>query len=82
MRIGLYLLGWFGLMFVGLQIQQLDLGHWLCGQWGCGPPVAAVLGMHVFWLAVILPPSIMASRYFQWPWPKICLLYTSDAADE
>ena len=74
LRISLYIGAWIGLMLAVLQIQQLNLGNGLCGKWGCGPPVEAVLGMHLFWFALILPPSIFASRKLHWPWKKIGLL--------
>lgn len=74
LRVGFYIIAWFGLMLVALQVQHLDLGHGLCGEWGCGPPVAAILGMHLFWLVLILPPSVLAARCLHWPWRKIGLL--------
>ena len=34
-----------------LQLQELpyDFGHGICGVWGCGPPVQALLACHGFW---------------------------------
>jgi len=34
-----------------LRLQDLthDFGHGICGAWGCGPPVQALLACHGFW---------------------------------
>ena len=34
-----------------LQLQNLpyDFGHGICGVWGCGPPIQALLACHGFW---------------------------------
>lgn len=32
-----------------------DWGHGICGPWGCGPPLQALLACHLSWLVVLLP---------------------------
>lgn len=51
---------WAGALWGSLQIHRLDLhlGHGLCGPWGCGPPLEAAIGYHLFWLAILLPPTV------------------------
>lgn len=29
--------------------------HGICGPWGCGPPIAALVGWHGFWLVLAAP---------------------------
>lgn len=40
-------------------------GHSVCGPWGCGPPTGALLAMHMVWLAVLLPPTLVIPAGFQ-----------------
>lgn len=42
-----------------LSIQHLpvDLGHGVCGPWGCGPSTKTLLACHLAWLAFLAPPS-------------------------
>ncbi len=47
-----------GLVFLStLSIGQVkaDWGHSICGPWGCGPPLPALLACHLSWLVVLLP---------------------------
>ena len=61
----IWLLGLWG----SLRIHELDLhlGHSICGPWGCGPPVEALLGYHAFWLVLIVPVAIALGAYFSQP---------------
>ena len=57
-----WLLGMWG----SLRIHELDLhlgGHSVCGPWGCGPPLEALLGYHSFWLVLIGPIAIAIGAY-------------------
>ena len=57
---------WIVAMFGTLQIHQFEgiLGHAICGPWGCGPPVAALLGYHGFWWVLLLLPAwVMKHRF-------------------
>lgn len=38
----------------------VDLGHGLCGPWGCAPPLQALAAMHAFWVLALLPPTVWA----------------------
>lgn len=52
-----------GLVFWGLGLsatlsianRQGDWGHSVCGVWGCGPPLQALVACHVSWLVVLSP---------------------------
>lgn len=52
---------WAGSMFGCLQLNQANLGlrHGICGAWGCGPKVEALLGFHGFTLLLIVPFAIL-----------------------
>ena len=58
---------WFALwalaMYGTLQFHRLEglLGHAICGPWGCGPPLEALVGYHAFWFLLIVPPALLAS---------------------
>ena len=51
---------WVGAFWGSLQFHHLDLplGHGLCGPWGCGPPLEAAIGFHLFWLTIFVPPTV------------------------
>lgn len=55
----LLLAAWVMALFGSLQTHQWEdlFGHAICGPWGCGPPVAALIGYHGFWLLVLLLPA-------------------------
>jgi len=55
MKLSLFLLGWGGALLGVLQLRHLELGHSLCGRWGCGPPLGALLAMHGFWVVLAAP---------------------------
>ena len=40
-----------------------DWGHSVCGAWGCGPPLQALVACHVAWLVVLIPPAFIARRF-------------------
>ena len=50
---------WAMALFGSLQAHLWEdlFGHAICGPWGCGPPVAALMGYHGFWLLVLLLPA-------------------------
>ena len=58
---------WSAALFGCLQLHTLDLGHSICGPWGCGPPTSALLAMHSFWLVLLLPLAWLAPRI----WPRL-----------
>lgn len=33
-------------------------GHSVCGVWGCGPPLQALVACHVSWVVVLAPPAL------------------------
>jgi len=36
--------------------------HSICGPWGCGPTISALLAAHGFWLLVAIPGAVWASK--------------------
>lgn len=40
----------------------LDWGHSICGAWGCGPPLQALLACHLAWLVILAPPGAVLVR--------------------
>jgi hypothetical protein len=50
---------WAGSLLAALSIRDLpgDWGHSICGAWGCGPPLQALLAYHLAWLVVLAPPA-------------------------
>jgi hypothetical protein len=48
---------WGVVLWGALSIARLpgDWGHGVCGPWGCGPPLQALLACHLSWLVVLLP---------------------------
>lgn len=52
-----------GLVLTGtLSIAQWpgDWGHSVCGAWGCGPPLQALVACHSSWLVILLPMTVIA----------------------
>ncbi|TWU09341.1 hypothetical protein CA54_45820 [Symmachiella macrocystis] len=58
---GLLLLLWCGCLYGVLRVTEIpgDWGHWICGPWGCGPKLQALVACHGFWLVLLAPPTII-----------------------
>ncbi|MCG8651362.1 MAG: hypothetical protein MI861_16095, partial [Pirellulales bacterium] len=41
---------------------NLNLGHGICGPWGCGPETKVLLANHGFWTVLLLPPLLVIGR--------------------
>lgn len=56
---------WAGLIYGTLQLHDKDLGlgHGICGPWGCGPPIEALIGFHGFSLLLVLPIALLLGLY-------------------
>ncbi len=56
-RRGIGLLVWSGTAYGVLSLRNLpgEYSHYLCGPWGCLPPIQALLAVHGFWGVVIAP---------------------------
>lgn len=39
-----------------------DWGHSVCGAWGCGPPLQALVACHSSWLVVLLPIAVIVQK--------------------
>lgn len=61
LRVGVGLSAWAAVLAVVLSIANWrgDWGHSICGPWGCGPPLQALLACHLAWLVILLPPVAM-----------------------
>ncbi len=66
-RIGIGLTVWAASLFAALAIRDLpgDWGHAICGPWGCGPPLQALLACHMAWLIILAPPAALLARSTQ-----------------
>lgn len=42
---------------------SLPADHGICGPWGCGPPVGALIACHGFWVILLLPPMVLLSHH-------------------
>jgi hypothetical protein len=61
-----WLTGW-GLTLAGtLSIASLpgDWGNSICGAWGCGPPLQALVACHASWVVVLIPAGMSIRRFF------------------
>lgn len=59
-KLALVAAAWAALLAIVLSIASWpgDWGHALCGPWGCGPPLQALLACHLAWLVVLVPPAM------------------------
>ena len=50
-------------MYGTLQLHHFEasFGHAICGPWGCGPPVMALVVYHAFWFLLIVRPAVAVS---------------------
>lgn len=58
------LVAWAAVLVATLSIANLP-GHWghgICGPWGCGPPLQALVACHAAWIVVLLPPALLLRR--------------------
>jgi hypothetical protein len=55
---------WGGAMMLVLQAHRLPghHGHAVCGLWGCGPPLQALIAFHGFWLVLLSLPVALCCR--------------------
>lgn len=60
------LVAWAAALIATLSIANVP-GHWghgICGPWGCGPPLQALVACHSAWIVLLLPPTLwMRWRY-------------------
>jgi len=56
---------WGGAVLLVLQAHRLpgNFSHSICGVWGCGPPVQALIAMHGFWLVLLSLPVGLCCRF-------------------
>jgi len=62
-RISIGLITWGACMGGALSIAAWPehLGHGICGPWGCGPPLQALIACHLAWFVALIPPAMMLS---------------------
>ena len=55
---------WGALLVGTLSIAQWpgNWGHGICGPWGCGPPMQALVSCHLAWLVFLTPPAVLLLR--------------------
>jgi hypothetical protein len=64
LKLSVPLLAWAGALYGGLQLNRIELGHTICGPWGCGPPSSALLALHSFWFVCLLPVPFVITKLF------------------
>lgn len=62
-------LGWGMALWGALQLGNLS-GEWghVCGPWGCGPPVKALVTWHAFWAVFLVLPTLLAIWHLPAKW--------------
>jgi len=57
---GISLCLWGASLYGALSLRYLpgNWGHGICGPWGCGPTLQALVAYHTFWLMLLIPPAI------------------------
>ena len=65
------LVAWSAALIGTLSIANLrgDWRHGICGPWGCGPPLQALVACHAAWIVVLLPPTLLLHRKLS---PDVC----------
>ncbi len=55
---------WAVSLYLALFLAHLpgDWGGWMCGPWGCAPPLQAVLACRLAWLLVIAPIVLLSCQ--------------------
>ncbi len=55
---------WAGMLYAALAIANLksDWGHAICGAWGCGPPLQAIVGCHLAWCVLLGAVVLLVGR--------------------
>jgi hypothetical protein len=59
LRMSFGLVAWGGCLAGSLAFANWpgDLGHGICGPWGCGPPLQSLIACHAAWLVALAPPA-------------------------
>ena len=70
MRLAIGAVAWGGLLWAVLQGAHLHTpwDHVLCGPWGCGPPLPAVVSCHLAWFIVLAPIALVVRKQFPRQW--------------
>ena len=55
----------FAVLQIGIAHEHAEHTHSICGPWGCGPPVAALVSWQGFWLVLVAP--IVGLLIRSWP---------------
>ena len=66
-RTGLLFGAWVFALLGTLQVHRWEGllgGHAICGPWGCGPFLSALIGYHGFWLILLLLPAWLLAAGF------------------
>ncbi|QDU64783.1 hypothetical protein Pan216_56750 [Planctomycetes bacterium Pan216] len=61
---------WGMLLYGTLRLADLPTATWdhsICGPWGCGPPLSALLACHGFWIVLMAPVVVWAIRSWSRP---------------
>lgn len=63
-RFAVRTLAWGGCLIGALSIATWpgNWGHGICGPWGCGPPLQALIACHLSWFVVLTPIALWVVR--------------------
>ena len=55
-----WLIAWATALYGALSVSNLsgDWDHSVCGPWGCGPPIQALVGCHLAWIVLLSPLAL------------------------
>ncbi|MGE3239498.1 MAG: hypothetical protein AB7G28_01270 [Pirellulales bacterium] len=58
------LVAWSATLTTTLSIANLsgNWGHAICGPWGCGPPLQALISCHLSWFVVLVPAVVLFQK--------------------
>jgi hypothetical protein len=59
---GAWAAGLFGVLSLQYLPDRFFGEHSVCGPWGCGAPLPALLACHGFWLVLFAPPTMYVAR--------------------
>jgi hypothetical protein len=74
LRFVISLFGWAAALGLSLSLSNWtsDWSHGVCGPWGCGPPIPALLACHLSWFILLLPIAVQGARWL--PPKRVSLL--------
>ena len=72
LRLLMGIVAWAGALWATLQIANLHTSwdHAICGVWGCGPSLSALVSCHLAWLVVLTPLALVGRAVVPARWQR------------